>query len=168
MIMYLYFFISHANSKAFKYALSLIRQFNCEIIRTNQKVNARTLKADILTPASRDPCLLLCTEQAGEREAGSGPGFSLFKKRWTSSLTLPGCSPSAHPRRWGVPRDAIRGSEMGEFLPRHLAADAPGGFREARYVTTDAPRGFAIGSPLPLGRPRDAIRDSEMGEFLPR
>jgi len=139
MIMYLYFFISHANSKAFKYALSLIRQFNCEIIRTNQKVNARTLKADILTPASRDPCLLLCTEQAGEREAGSGPGFSLFKKRWTSSLTLPGCSPSAHPRRWGVPRDAIRGSEMGEFLPRHLAADAPGG--------------SAFGSPLPLGRP---------------
>jgi len=79
--MYLYFFISHANSKAFKYALSLIRQFNCEIIRTNQKVNARTLKADILTPACRDLCLLLCTEQAGEREAGSGPGFSLFKKK---------------------------------------------------------------------------------------
>ena len=133
MIMYLYFFISHANSKAFKYVLSLIRQFNCEIIRTNQKVNARPLKADIRTPACRDPCLSHSTGQAGSSCSDT-----------TSLLTLQGLR-FRSPQRCGVPRDAISAAEKGELFPRH--------------VTTDAPRGFASGSPPTLWRPPRCDRE---------
>ncbi|HOB59876.1 MAG TPA: hypothetical protein PKL40_07395 [Methanoregulaceae archaeon] len=58
-------------------------------------------------------------------------------------LTLQGVSPPAHPRRCGVPRDAISAAEMGELLPR--------------YVTTDAPGGPPSAHPRRCGVPRDAI-----------
>ena len=80
MITYIYFFISHDNSKAFKYVLSLIRQFNCEIIRTNQKGNARPLKADIRTPACRDPLPLSAGPAGGGDKGRKRSGCSSARK----------------------------------------------------------------------------------------
>gem|GEM_PF-1873312 len=119
MITYIYFFISHDNSKAFKYVLSLIRQFNCEIIRTNQKGNARPLKADIRTPACRDPLPRSAGAAGGTRE-GKGLGVPQLERRCTPCLTLQGVSPPAHSRCCDVPTNAIKGSSEAEILFRGL------------------------------------------------